>query len=91
MTERRIHVFIWRYGGQQVYLTGEWDDWTGNTMCMQYDTEYEVFRAVVLLDSSVDWQFKFIVDGTWRCSLDYATITDSVGNVNNVLYGEQSD
>lgn len=44
------------------------------------------FSATVRLDPTQKWLFKFVVDGVWRCSLEFPTETDPLYNVNNVLY-----
>ena len=82
------HEFIWKYGGEKIILTGGWDNWSGNKTIMNYDAEQDVHRVTIVLDSQIDWQFKFIVDGIWRCSLDYPTVRDTMNNINNVMYAE---
>lgn len=79
------HDFIWKYGGTKITLTGSFDNWT-KSMPMQWDEKLEVFRASVYLNPYTTWTFKFVVDGVWRCSLDFPTATDEDGNVNNVFY-----
>lgn len=81
------HEFIWKYGGQKVFLTGSFDQWR-SSVAMVHDQADDVFRATVNLDPASTWYYKFVVDGVWRCSLDFATETDVHGNVNNVLYPE---
>lgn len=82
------HEFIWRYGGKQVILTGNWDNWAASGQPMRYHADSGVFKCVLDLDPTVAWQFKFVVDGIWRCSLDFPTCCDAQGNANNVLYPE---
>lgn len=86
---RTSHEFVWKYGGSRVILTGNFDDWS-ESVVMVKDHANGVFRANVTLDPTKTWYFKFVVDGVWRCSLDFCTETDASGNVNNVLYPEAS-
>lgn len=78
------HEFIWKYGGSKVILTGSFDEWS-QSILMVRDHANGVFRATVNLDPTQTWYFKFVVDGVWRCSLDFCTETDATGNVNNIL------
>lgn len=78
------HEFAWRSGGGKVCLTGSFDNWS-QSILMTKD-QSGVFRATVLLNPHLAWYFKFVVDGVWRCSLDFASETDAQGNVNNVIY-----
>ena len=41
------------------------------------------FMAVVHLDPTQKYFFKFVVDGVWRCSGEFPTASDPAGNVNN--------
>lgn len=84
---RKPHEFVWKYGGSRVVLTGNFDNWT-ESIVMTKDHANGVFKANLNLDAHETWYFKFIVDGVWRCSLDFCTETDASGNVNNVLYPE---
>lgn len=43
------------------------------------------FVISVVLDRLVRHEFKFVVDGEWRCSWAFPTTFDSCGFVNNVL------
>lgn len=40
------------------------------------------------LDPRETWEFKFVVDGVWRCGLDLPTVVDPQGNTNNIIYPE---
>ncbi len=84
-----VHEFIWKYGGKQVFLAGNFNNWTSNEIeLIPTDASSEYHRVQVELDPSRTWEFKFIVDGVWRCNLDIPTTTDSHGNTNNVIYPE---
>ncbi|KAI9193314.1 immunoglobulin E-set [Polychytrium aggregatum] len=77
--------FRWSLGGERVFLTGTFDNWQ-QTIEMKHDPECpEEFIVSVPLDTTQDHLFKFVVDGSWRCSASFPTIVDSKGNVNNIL------
>lgn len=87
-----VHEFIWKYGGKQVFLAGNFNNWNPSEIEMApVDPSHEYHRTLVELDPTLSWEFKFIVDGVWRCSLDIATATDMYGNTNNIIYPENKD
>ncbi|TPX31576.1 acyl-homoserine-lactone synthase [Synchytrium microbalum] len=43
------------------------------------------YAITLFLDRRISYEFKFIVDGIWRCSTEFPTVSDNQGNVNNVL------
>ncbi|KAF8980581.1 hypothetical protein BGZ52_003806, partial [Haplosporangium bisporale] len=49
------------------------------------------FIAIVDLDRTQNNQFKFVVDGVWRCSTEFDTEYDFGGNLNNVLHALPQD
>ncbi|KAK3806739.1 MAG: hypothetical protein J3Q66DRAFT_358348 [Benniella sp.] len=79
VVSQKIH---WRHGGHHINLTGTFDNWT-QTVTLVWDGDS--FSGVVDLDRTQPNQFKFVVDGSWMCSSDYATEHDGHGNINNVL------
>ncbi|KAI9006041.1 immunoglobulin E-set [Gaertneriomyces semiglobifer] len=78
-------TFRWRHPSQVVYLTGSFDDWSCSILLPRSDECRDEFAVTLLLDRSKRWEFKFVVDGAWRCSGEWPTCVDNVGNVNNVL------
>lgn len=86
--KNKIHEFIWKYGGKEVLLAGNFTDWKPSIKMVPCDRDKEYWRGLVELDSGLEWQFKFVVDGVWRCSLDLPTTTDPQGNTNNIIYPE---
>eukprot|EP00914_Ancora_sagittata_P011147 GHVO01021705.1.p1 GENE.GHVO01021705.1~~GHVO01021705.1.p1 ORF type:complete len:370 (+),score=30.77 GHVO01021705.1:77-1186(+) len=45
-----------------------------------------VSASVTTRMESITVQFKFVVNGEWESSEEYATVTDNLRNVNNILY-----
>lgn len=86
--EPLVHEFIWKYGGKEVLLAGSFTNWSPSIQMVPVDLSREYWRALVELDPKKSWEFKFVVDGIWRCSLDHQTTTDSNGNTNNIIYPE---
>lgn len=77
--------FRWRHGGNEVYLTGTFDDWKVSIPMRRDDNIDHEFTAAVLLDRSQRYLFKFVVDGSWHCSGEWVAEPDWRGNWNNVL------
>ncbi|CAB4417471.1 unnamed protein product [Rhizophagus irregularis] len=77
--------FYWKNGGQEVVITGDFDDWQG-THKMKFNPATNDFVAVVDIDPNKQNEFKFIVDGNWQPNWDLPTRTDEHGNVNNIIY-----
>lgn len=85
----KSYEFIWRGGASKVILTGAFDEWS-QSILMARDHANGVFRSTIRLDPTKKWIFKFVVDGTWRCSDDFAIETDKFGNANNVIHPMES-
>ncbi|KAF9952359.1 hypothetical protein BGZ72_006334 [Mortierella alpina] len=77
--------FHWKHGGEVVKVTGTFDDWKETVHLRKVPSTRDEFAAIVDLDRTKHIQFKFVVDGVWRCSTEFATEYDCSGNVNNVL------
>ncbi|KAF9567709.1 hypothetical protein EC968_003168 [Mortierella alpina] len=77
--------FHWKHGGEIVKVTGTFDDWKETVHLRKVPSTRDEFAAIVDLDRTKHIQFKFVVDGVWRCSTEFATEYDCNGNLNNVL------
>lgn len=69
----------WSHGGNEVFVVGSWDCWVGRIPLHAYGNEH----TTLLYLPEGDFQFKFLVDGVWRCAPDVPTLTDSEGHENN--------
>ena len=79
------HEFIWNYGGSQIFIYGNWDDWeTGIPLKARLSGIGHSVK--IKLDPKRTWTFKYVVDGEWRCALELPLTKDEHGNVNNVLH-----
>ena len=76
-------TFNWDEDGKDVKLTGSFSDWKIQFQ-MTKDPNDQKFKIQLPLNNEI-YQFKFIVDGKWRCSKHYPTKDDGNGNLNNIL------
>lgn len=58
-------IFTWTHGGHTVYVTGAWDSWSVKVPLTRAGVEH---TAVLSLPVG-SYQYKFIVDGNWKCVL----------------------
>eukprot|EP01017_Pseudomicrothorax_dubius_P049154 TRINITY_DN9099_c0_g1_i6.p1 TRINITY_DN9099_c0_g1~~TRINITY_DN9099_c0_g1_i6.p1 ORF type:complete len:235 (+),score=40.08 TRINITY_DN9099_c0_g1_i6:147-851(+) len=73
--------FRWRCGGERVFLTGAFTQWTAHVPMERSGDE---FFCALRLPPGI-YAYKFIVDGEWKCSPDDRTTLDVSGNLNNVV------
>ena len=76
------YTFEWTEGGHRVLLTGQFVSW--NQFFEMEKNQNGVHQCVITLPKQI-YQFKFVVDGTWRCSNKYQMIDDGSHNTNNVI------
>jgi hypothetical protein len=82
-TNKRVpYTFIWREGGEQVTLTGNFASWK-QFFNMSKNKDGNFTCTIPLNKEQI--QFKFIIDHVWKCSSDYETINDGHNNINNVI------
>lgn len=74
--------FTWNHGGSTVVLTGTFDGWSQS---IQMAKDLDIWRKTILLDPKQTYEFKYVVDGVWRCSMDWDTNKDTSGNINNII------
>ncbi|PRQ52484.1 putative association with the SNF1 complex (ASC) domain, immunoglobulin E-set [Rosa chinensis] len=77
---RRMKI-SWTHGGRQAAITGSWDNWQTREPLQNLGNEFVVIK---LLPSGF-YQYRFIVDGCWRCAPDLPWIYDDSGTAYNVL------
>ena len=75
-------MFKWTHGGQRVHLTGTFNNWASEGIPMVRSGQE--FYQVVQVPRGVH-EYKFLVDGEWKFSLDQPVLQDLSGNVNNVV------
>lgn len=74
-------VFRWEHGGNQVQLTGTFNNWSARIPMHRSGND---FVFIVPLPPG-QHAYKFVVDEQWRYAPDQPTVTDAEGNVNNVI------
>ena len=83
-TQNKISTkFEWREGGEEVLITGSFCEWN-EKFNMNKNNSNGFFELKILLPKG-KYEFKFVVDGVWRCSNNYPQINDNRGNVNNYI------
>lgn len=83
LSNKSIYTFIWKEGGNEAKITGSFSDWK-KQYPMEKDPNDNIFKISIPLNNEI-YQYKFIVDGEWKCSSDEPTVLDSQGNRNNIL------
>ena len=81
--KQNFYTFIWDEGGENVKLIGSFSNWKQKYE-MEKDEKDGVYKFSLPLNNEI-YQYKFIVDGIWKCSKNQETIDDGKGNINNIL------
>ena len=74
--------FIWKEGGNEVYITGTFCEW--NKKYKMNKNENNFFEEKLNIPIGM-YEFKFIVDGNWKCSSYYPQKKDERGISNNYI------
>jgi hypothetical protein len=81
--------FRWHHGAQrEVYVVGSFSNWQTKIRLTREEDSH--FGTVVQIVPGIH-QYKFIVDGEWRCAQDQPRCLDSVGNENNCIEVEEAE
>jgi hypothetical protein len=73
----------WRYGGNKVYVAGDFNDWQINTLPMTKNSD-GIWELTLRLPPGRH-QYKMIVDGNWCFDISRPIVRDSHGNINNII------
>eukprot|EP00456_Euglypha_rotunda_P082688 TRINITY_DN8148_c0_g1_i6.p1 TRINITY_DN8148_c0_g1~~TRINITY_DN8148_c0_g1_i6.p1 ORF type:complete len:210 (+),score=29.83 TRINITY_DN8148_c0_g1_i6:118-747(+) len=73
--------FKWTAGGEEVFVTGSFNDWQGKVRMNR--NEAGEFLVVLNITPGIH-QYKFIVDEEWRLNPDCPTVEDQ-GVTNNII------
>ncbi|SCV02558.1 LAMI_0H00540g1_1 [Lachancea mirantina] len=77
-------TFRWPSGPHEVFVTGDFDNWSGS-MPLVKSPRGDFALTLPIKEGRHDrFEFKFIVDGEWKTSEDYKTVSTN-GNENNYL------
>jgi len=82
-------VFKWPAtgGDKNIYLSGSFDDWKSK---MPMVKSQEQFCQIVDLEEG-EHEYKFLVDGEWKCNPKEAKKENNMGSENNVVTVKASD
>mmetsp|Transcript_60510 Transcript_60510/g.143868 ORF Transcript_60510/g.143868 Transcript_60510/m.143868 type:complete len:236 (+) Transcript_60510:373-1080(+) len=82
--------FRWHHGaGREVYVVGSFSNWQ-TKIRLTREPDSDSYGTVVQIVPGIH-QYKFIVDGEWRCAQDQPRCLDSVGNENNCIEVEEAE
>jgi len=73
--------FEWSGPGEKVFITGSFYEWT---VKIPLNKKSNKFYAKIDLPKGRH-EFKFVVNGSWKSSLRYPTITNGYGETNNYI------
>ena len=79
---KNLIKFYWNEGGKEVFITGSFLEW--NKRLKMHKNKNNIFEVELFLAKG-KYEFKFIVDGSWKCSSNYQQIKDDRGNNNNFI------
>jgi hypothetical protein len=79
---KNLIKFYWNEGGKEVFITGSFLEW--NKRLKMHKNKNNIFEVELFLPKG-KYEFKFIIDGSWRCSSNYQQIKDDRGNNNNFI------
>jgi 5'-AMP-activated protein kinase regulatory beta subunit len=79
---KNLIKFYWREGGNEVFITGSFCDWSKRFK--MHKNKNDIFEVELFLTKGL-YQFKFIVNNIWRCSSDYPQTKDDQGIYNNFI------
>ncbi|KAH6800885.1 hypothetical protein C2S52_001349 [Perilla frutescens var. hirtella] len=76
--------FTWRYGGRHVFLSGSFNGWSERIPLVLMEGSETIFQKIIDLLPGC-YQYKFLVDGTWRVDQQQVCDTDEYGTINNIV------
>lgn len=76
-------LFEWKEGGESVFITGSFCGWESQFLMTRNPISHN-FELLLYLPLG-RYEFKFIVDGEWKCSTFIPIICDQNSNKNNYL------
>jgi hypothetical protein len=77
------YTFTWDEGGDDVKLIGSFSGWK-QQFNMIKDEKEQIYKVSLPLKNEI-YEYKFIVDGVWKCSKKQNAKDDGKGNINNVI------
>jgi len=82
--------FRWHHGAsREVYVVASFSNWQ-TKIRLTREPDSDSYGTVVQIVPGIH-QYKFIVDGEWRCAQDQPRCLDSAGNENNCIEVEEAE
>ena len=85
---KKLAKFLWKEYGNEVFITGSFCDW--KKKFKMHKNKNNFFEEELPLEKG-KYEFKFIVDGEWKCSSFYPQIKDNRGINNNYFDNTNSE
>lgn len=79
-------VFRWETGGEEVYVAGTFSHWKRIPLVKSRDNFYTICEL-----AEGDHEYKYIVDGAWRCDDKVETKVTGDHTINNIIRVQKSD
>eukprot|EP00003_Mantamonas_plastica_P015710 TRINITY_DN2648_c0_g1_i1.p1 TRINITY_DN2648_c0_g1~~TRINITY_DN2648_c0_g1_i1.p1 ORF type:complete len:297 (-),score=81.50 TRINITY_DN2648_c0_g1_i1:264-1154(-) len=79
-------VFNWPHGGENVYITGSFNNWKTRIPLNKSGSDF----STILYLPPGEHRYKFIVDDDWSYSPEQPTVSDLLGNISNKVDVEQA-
>ena len=86
--QKKSYTFIWNEEGEEVKIAGSFSGWKEQYKLIK-DPNDNIFKLTLKLNCG-KYQYKYIVDGDWKCAEGQPKITDEKGITNNILEIENS-
>ncbi|KAJ3159110.1 hypothetical protein HDU86_002012 [Geranomyces michiganensis] len=82
----KLYTFLWKHGGNDVRVTGAFNDWKGTVLTQHADLPTH-FSVALPIPVGVKVHYKYICDGQWRVDPDAPLEKDDAfATENNIAY-----
>ena len=72
--------------GKAVYVAGEFNQWNPTAKKMAYKARSRIYTATVKLEAGKDYQYKFVIDGTWCADPENTNaVPNDQGTFNSII------
>ena len=72
--------------GKAVYIAGEFNKWNPTAKKMAYKAKGGLYTATLKLEAGKDYQYKFVIDGTWCADPENTNaVPNDQGTFNSVI------
>ena len=72
--------------GKAVYVAGEFNNWNPTAKKMAYKARSGIYTATVKLEAGKDYQYKFVIDGTWCADPENTNaVPNDQGTFNSII------